>query len=288
MLPQATCVERSLLFVVIVTGLGLQGASTAAVSTTCHFGGPTGTASVVRLVLPRASDIALRVMTPTSFGERSSDVVGGRSSWHLATGLAVVRASDRKLFGWRFVQSGSSPRRLVVSAAGHDVRAALVAPGAPFNNVGGHVPDVLPGGVYYAVAFGTDGEPTLPNPWWSAQLAVDARVDCIPLGADTQIFDHDATDFRGGEQVSAYGVGHAANAQLDVLAGHRVVVGMIVAERQLVGSVRVVYRLPRRVAGSISEGVRGFAGGAGRYSFTAAYDGAFPLVLVAGVMFLPM
>jgi hypothetical protein len=275
-----------LLLAVLITCIGAQAVSSATGSTTCLLGGPAGTASVLRLVLPRsASTIALRVTSPTSLGARSSDIFGGRSSWHLVTGLSIVRASNDQLVASRFVQSGSSPRRLALSAAGLDERVDLLAPGAPFNHVGGDAPDVLPGGVYYAVAFGSDGDRALPNPWWSAELTVGAPVDCTPLAVGAEIFDHDATDFRGGQQVSAYGAGHAANARLDMRVPRKVVVGMVDAERQLVGSVRVLYRLPRGVSRSVADRLTGFAGGPGRYSFTATYDGLFPLVLVAGVMF---
>jgi hypothetical protein len=187
----------------------------------------------------------------------------------------------------RFVQSGSSPRRAAISVAGHDQRADVVAPGAPFNHTGGDAPPALPGGAYYAIAFGTDGGRALPNPWWSGELTVEAAVDCTPLSIDTEIFDHDATDFRGGEQVAAFGIGHGSGARLGMRAGDDLVVGMMDAQSQLVGSVRVRYRLPGGGGGSVRDRLEGFAGGPGRYSFTTTYDGVFPLVLVAGVAFSP-
>src|SRR2546426_694661 len=84
----------TLSFLVPIPGIGAQAVSSATGSTTCLLGGQAGTASVLRLILPRGdTTIALRVTSPTSLGARPSDTFGGRSSWHLATGLAIVRAS---------------------------------------------------------------------------------------------------------------------------------------------------------------------------------------------------
>lgn len=274
--------------VLLLAGLGAERASSAADSTTCHLGGPAGTASVARIHLPRStSGIALRVTTPTTLGARSSDVVGDRSSWHLATGLTVVRVGSERIAASRFVQSGSSPRRVAVSAGGHDVRADTVAPGAPFNHVGGFVPPVLPAGDYDIVAWGADGDAAQPNPWWSAQLTVGARVDCEPERAATYVFDRDGTDFSGGTQVAAYGAGYADGTRLRLRLPHGRVVGMIDAERQLAGSVQVGYRSAAGQGGRVTDDLAGFSGTGGRYTFTADYSGAFPVALVSGVVFRP-
>lgn len=273
----------------LIGGLGVERVATAAASSTCHFGGPAGTASVVRIHLPqRTTGIALRVTTATSLGSRPSDLAGGRSSWHLATGLTIVRAGSERLVASRFVQSGSSPRRVAVSAGGQDERADAVAPGAPFNHVGGTVPEALPAGDYYVVAYGADGDAAQPNPWWSAQLAVGADVACEPVRAVTHVFDRDGTDFTGGTQVAAYGAGYASGATLALPLRGGLVVGMIDAERQFVGSAQVRYRTATGQGGRVEDELAGFSGRAGRYTFTADYSGVFPLVLVSGVVFRPV
>ena len=275
--------------VLLVAGLGVERAATAAGSTTCRLGGPAGTASVLRLDLAhRTSGLALRVTTPTSLGSRPSDVAGGRSSWHLATGVAIVRARDAHIVASRLVQSGSSPRRVAVSAGGHDIRSDTVAPGAPFNHVGGSVPPELPAGHYYLVAYGADGGSAQPNPWWSAEVTLGARIGCQSIHAAPRVFDRDGSDFTGGTQVSAYGAGYAAGSALRMDLSKGLVVGMIDAESQLAGSVQVRYRSPTGQGGRVQNSLAGFAGHSGRYDFTADYAGAFPLVLVSGVVFRPV
>ena len=275
--------------VLLLAGLGVERAATAASSTTCHFGGPAGTSSVFHIHLARrTSGLALRVTTPTSLGSRASDLAGDRSSWHLATGLAVVGERGRRIVASRFVQSGSSTRRVAVSAAGEDVRADVAAPGAPFNHVGGDVPPELPAGDYYVVAYGTDGDTAQPNPWWSAELTVGARIGCEAVATTQRVFDRDGSDFTGGSQAAAYGAGYAAGSTLKMSLRPGLVVGMIDAERQFAGSVQVRYRSATGQGGRVKNSLAGFAGTAGRYTFTADYDGVFPLVLVSGVVFRPV
>lgn len=273
--------------VLVLTGAAWTTSATADAGTTCHLGGPAGTASVLRLVLPhRTTGVAVRVTTPTTVGSRPSDVAGERSSWHMATGIAVVDERTKQVVAARFIQSGSSPRRIAVSGAGQDVRQDVAAPGAPFNHVGGEVPAVLPGGVYDVVAFGSDGDPAVPNPWWSGQLSVGARVACDAVPATTRLFDHDGSDFTGGTQVSGYGVGYAAGTRLALTTPKDMnVVGMIDAERQFAGSVRVSYRPPHGQGGAVTDDLESFSGGGGRYTFTADADGVFPVTLVSGVAY---
>jgi hypothetical protein len=265
---------------------GHAGAATSA-STTCPFAGPTGTVSVIRFVLTRPASIDLRVTTPTSPGSQLSDVAGTRQSWHVATGLVILRASDVSIAASRFVQSDSSPRRATVTAAGVHQSDDVPAPGAPFAHIGGSVPASLARGVYYGVAFGNDGDAANPNPSWSAEMTIGAAIKCAPAHVPTRSFDYDGSDFTGGTQVSGYAVGYSSGAALAMRARLPVVVGLIDAGRQAVGDSSVSFTAPSGRHGTVTDTLSGFSGRSGNYGFKADYSGAFPMVLVSGVEFRP-
>lgn len=214
-------------------------------------------------------------------------MAGTRQSWHVATGLVIVRASDVSIAASRFVQSDSSPRRATVTAAGQHQSDDVPAPGAPFAHVGGSVPASLARGVYYAVAFGNDGDAANPNPSWSAEMTVGAAIECARSHVTTRSFDYDGSDFTGGTQVSGYAVGYSSGATLAMRAKLPLVVGLIDAGRQAVGDAKISYSAPGGRRGTVTDTLTGFSGRAGNYAFMADYSGAFPMVLVSGVEFHP-
>lgn len=257
-------------------------------SPTCPLGGPAGTVSVVDVVLPRgAPSLALRVTSPTAVEPTGPSALGSRSSWHLATQIALLRASDGALVASRFLQSGSSGRRAAASAGGRSTQADLTAPGAPFNHTGGGAPATLPRGHYLLVAYGSDGDRSLPNPWWSAEAAFGVSVRCIVANVPATLFDHDQTDFVGGTQATAFAASAGQGATLRVATTRRRVVGFVDAQAQFVGSAAARYTVPGRRPVTVSGRGVPFAGPPGRYSFSADWQGAFALVEVCGVQFDP-
>jgi hypothetical protein len=243
---------------------------------------------VVTLDLPRgAPSLALRITTPVSLATTpTATTVGGRSSWHLATLVAVVRASDGLLVASRGLQSGSWGRRLGVTAAGTEVRHELVGPTAPFTHAGGTVPDHLAPGRYYLVAMGADGSPALPNPGWSVDVDLGVVAPCVATATRTTVVERDQTDFTGGTQVTGYGGGLGQGTAVSVPQRQRFFVGMADAQTQLAGSATMSAALPRaRLV--VTNGLRTFSAGPGTYRVSADWSGAFPLVLLAGVGFTP-
>lgn len=251
----------------------------------CTLAGPAGSASVVRIDLPRgAPTLAMRITTSSALSPTDPSLVGGRNSWHLATEIALLRLPDGALVAHRELQTGSSPRRLAVSAGGRDTRADLVGPGLPFKHWGGFAPDFLRPGSYLLVAMGTDGDAAVPNPGWSAEAAFGAPVTCLPAPVRTSVFDLDQSAFRGGTQVSALGPGAGRDTAVTLSVARSWVVGMVDAESQLAGDVTVRLTTPRGTV-SVQNALRPFAGRRGRYLLRADWTGAVPLVLVAGVAF---
>jgi hypothetical protein len=253
---------------------------------TCTLAGPAGSASVVRIDLPRgAPSLAMRITTSSALSPTDPSLVGGHKSWHLATEVALLRLPDGALVAHRELQTGSSPRRLAVSGGGQDARADLVGPGLPFKHWGGFVPDFLRAGSYLLVAMGTDGDAAVPNPGWSAEAAFGAPVACLPAPVRTSVFDLDQSSFRGGTQVSALGPGAGAGTAANLTVAHSWVVGMVDAESQAAGDVTVRLTNPARSVSTVHDALRPFAGRRGRYLLRADWTGAVPLVLVAGVAF---
>jgi hypothetical protein len=269
---------------VLTAALLVAGATTGAHADpvgTCTLAGPAGSASVVRIDLPRgAPSLAMRITTSSTLSPTDPSLVGGRKSWHLATEVALLRLRDGALVAHRELQTGSSPRRLAVSAGGQDLRADVLGPGLPFKHWGGFVPDFLGAGSYLLVAMGTDGDAAVPNPGWSAEATFGAPVACLPATVRSSVFDLDQSAFRGGTQVSAVGPGAGRGTAATLPVAQSWVVGMVDAETQGPGDVTV------RVGSlTVRDALRPFSGRRGRYHLHADWTGAIPLVLVAGVTF---
>ena len=255
-------------------------------ASTCSVAGPANSASVERVVLPRgAPSLAMRITTSSALSPSDPSLLGGRKSWHLATEIALLRATDGAVVAYRMLQKGSAPRRLAASAGGRDVRADLLGPGLPFKHSGGYVPDYLPAGSYLLVAWGSDGDPALPNPGWSAEVTFGTATPCLPSRVRASVFDLDQSAFHGGTQLSAVGPGVGSGTAATLAVTKSWVVGMVDAQTQLAGRVRVKVTTPHRKVTTVENALRPFAGRHGRYLLQADWTGAVPLVLVAGVAF---
>jgi hypothetical protein len=246
----------------------------------CQLGGPAGTASVLRVDVPHGSrSLALRITSPAP-----PPTVTSRTSWHLATQVAVLRADSGALVATRVVQTGSNPRALAVTGSGHATRVDVPGPGFPFTHVGASVPPYLGPGRYLLVAYGTDGSAALPNPGWAAEASFGTAVTCAPLHVATRLVDRDQTTFTGGTQVSPLtGSGTAATWRLK----ERYVVGFADAATQGVGEATLRGSFPRGRTVSVHNGLAAFSAGSGTYRFAANWSGSFPLVLVCSLAFTP-
>jgi hypothetical protein len=271
------------LLAALVLSAGVPGAR-AQDPSTCTFGGPAGTFSVAKVDLPQgAPQLAVRITTPIQTAMQPTALAGDRSSWHLATALAILDANGR-LLASRLQQSGSSPRRVVVTYDGTGVaHQDFVGPGAPFNHQGGAAPDTLPAGTYYVVAFGSDGDARIPNPAWSAQVTFGRSISCLPLNLGGTVFDHDQTDFSGGTQIAAYGAGSGSELGLRWHANHPLNLTLLDAATQLVGSSTLQLRGPDGRSATVTDGMGAVSGSRGTYTVRGAFRGAFPLLLAAGV-----
>lgn len=277
---------RALVVASSLSLLASLAAPSHAATPVCALAGPAGTATVMRVELPAgAPSVAMRITTPTSLSATAPWVLGGRSSWHLATQVALIRARDGRLVAHRELQLGSWPRRVALSASGQSEHADAVGPGLPFKHTGGVVPDHLDPGSYLLVAFGSDGDSALPNPGWSAEVTFGVPAACLASTVGTHVFDADQTTFRGGTQVSALGPGIGTGTVWSAPLAHSLVLGMVDAQSQLVGDADVRVAPPRVPPFVVHDALRPFVGRAGRWRFEAQWQGAVPLVLVSGVTF---
>jgi hypothetical protein len=272
---------KALVAVAVFLTMTTPGLAQAA-DTDCAFGGPAGTAHVARLSLPRGSDfLDLRIS-----GTPPLTVAGDHADSHLAQGIGILDGRTGALVAARVTFWGTTTRTVVVRVNGTTVaHQELTGPAGPFQHASGTpVPSLTPGS-YYAVAFGTDGDPRLPNATWGADLRVGASVSCVPVG-DLETFDFDSTSFAGGTDVTGYGAGVVAGARLTISTSRRLVFGLFDAHTQVAGSARLTYSGPTG-SGSVQEEIAPFASRAGALTFHADAQGPFPILEVAGVAFSP-
>jgi hypothetical protein len=274
---EACCMPRRFaLFAVVLAAFAAPGAARA--DTACSFGGPASGFRAMRLALPQGSSF----LTMTFTSARPTMLAGDRSSWHFSQGIGVIDESSGELVAWKLLSQGNSPRRAVVEANGMDVaRHEITAPDGPFVHQSNGLVPSLPPGTYDVIAFGTDGDARLPNPWWGGEVRVSAAVSCAPLGSG-EIVDYDNTDFTGGTQVAAWGAGVAQDVRLSFHTARRLTFGLLDSETQLAGSATLQYSMPG-AQDTIENTTVPFVSGAGDYAFDANFSGAFPFVSISGV-----
>jgi hypothetical protein len=244
------------------------------------MGGPTPGYSVIRFDLPDGADFLGIEAGPG----RPMRVADDGKNWHLAQGAFVVNAATFDLEAYRVISSGTVPRRTVVRAEGSTLLdEANVGPDGPFRHTASRPRAGLPPGSYYAIGFGSDGDPRFPNAPWYFDVRVSGRHACTPIG-NAQIFDVDHTRFEGGTQIYSHGVGYAEGIgyTMDVPASTDIVVGLMDAAVQAAGEAELRYEMPGG-SGDVDDEIEAFVSVAGEHRFEADFHGSFPLILVAGV-----
>jgi hypothetical protein len=248
-------------------------------TTTCVFGGPTGTSQVRVLDLPDGSDFVTVRITAA----RPTRATSTHYNWHLAQGVFVIDDTTGTLIADHVRNEGTSPRRVV--AGGTSLEA--LGPDTPFVHEASLSTDHLAPGRYLLVGFGSDGSPALPNDQWGVEVVVGGTQTC-PLGATisppasiTSPLDVDHTDFAGGSKVGAAGVTSVDGATYGRTFGNRFVSGFVDASVQGAGDARVDYS-HAGVTGSIVDDIQPFVALGGAYSWTATLHGV-ALANVVGV-----
>jgi hypothetical protein len=279
---------RTWILAVSVAAVSLGVTAPAQANTECVFGGPTPGYRAVLLDLPSGSDF----LTLELSGTRAIRPVSEDDNWHLAQGIIVANADSvvagvPRIEAYRVESAGMWPRKAIARTAGIDLAEQTVpTPEVPYVHESAQLREGLPAGSYLIFAFGTDGGPALPDEWWTAGIQVEGAHTCTPLGdlGNEETFDYDHTDFSGGTQVYAPGIGHATNVSLAFTTGSEIVVGLMDAETQgrPASSVELSYALPS-TTGAISQQLVPFLSFGGDYAFSARYSGWSPLVLIAGV-----
>lgn len=274
---------RAVRRLLVVTILAVLAFRPAAAATQCTFGGPTPSFQVLRFELPSWGST---FVTLGLEGRRALQPANDDGSWHLAQGVMLVDAGG-EIVAYRIESAGKAPARAVVRAGGTTiVDQAVPAAEAPFSSYRALVPPSLPAGTYYAVGFGVGGGQGLLGPnEWRATVGLDGAHACEAIDVDGETFDHDHTDFEGGTQLYAPGAGIAEGIRLTFGTQRSVVLGLIDAGVIAPAGARaatVTFETPGG-SGKVENDIRPLRSGAGRHAFEAAYRGAWPHVIVAGV-----
>lgn len=256
----------------------------ALADTECVFGGPTPGAQVMRLDLPSGSSFLTLELSTT----RTTRPVAGEEDWHLAVGLVVINADSLEaaapvIEAYRVTSIGMWPRRVVVQADGMPgIDSPAPVPEIPYAHERSRLRDGLPAGSYLVVGFGTDGGGAGPNEYWMAGIQVSGTHACVPIG-NGESFDYDHTEFSGGTQAYAPGLGYGEGIRLAFDSPGDFSVGLMDAQTQAksASSVRLKYSMPSGV-GESSQELQPFVSVGGRFEFEARYVGWSPLVLIAG------
>jgi len=266
----------------IAGAVAMWPARAADATTRCSFGGPAGTSRVMRLSLPEGSDF----LSVTQTGTRVSRPAGTTQSWHLATGVFVIDEATHQLVSHRISNEGTATRRTVVEAEGTGAPRTDVAtpgPDTPFVHSSlSPVPGLAPGS-YLVVAFGSDGDPALPNDGWGGYVEVSGTHTCESLGSG-QILDVSHSDFEGGTQVSTSGAAYVDGASLSRGIEHDLVVGFMDASTQIGGSASLDYNTPGG-AGTVADAIVPFVSPGGVFSWTAHLTGVAPIANIAALEF---
>lgn len=254
--------------------------------TVCPMGGPTPGYRAIRFNLPQGSDF----LGLEPHGTRASRVISDNTNWHLASGVFIVNASTRQIEAYRVESVGSAPRAVVVRSDGADVvRQSTTGPDGPFYHTASKPRSGLAPGTYYAIGFGSDGGTTTPNEWWSYDVRVEGTHSCSSVG-NGAVFDVDNTEFAGDTQVYAGAVGAAEGITYSMPQPSNVdfVVGLMDAAVQGSelgggeGGAELAFQMPS-ATGVVEDEIVPFASGAGTHDFEGSFQGAFPMLLIAGV-----
>lgn len=277
--------KRIFALIVIMSSLAAVGARADEV-TVCPMGGPTPGYRAIKFTMPEGS--AFLGLEP--HGGRATRPLSDDTNWHLASGVFIVNAATREIEAYRVESTGTAPRALVVSSDGTDVvRQATTTPDGPFYHTALKPRSGLRAGTYYAIGFGSDGGTRTPNEWWSYDVRVSGKHACTSIGSGT-VFDVDNTEFTGGTQIYAGGIGSAEDITYSMTQPENidVVVGLMDAAVQGSevgggeGGAELSYAMPAST-GSVEDEIVPFSSTAGAHQFTGEFQGAFPMLLVAGV-----
>ena len=251
----------------------------AIASTTCTFGGAAPGFRVARLALPSGSSF-VNLELPA---KRPTHVVDQGSSWHLAQGILIVRADTLAIAAYRISSSGTAPSHVVVRADGTTAAdSAVPGPDGAFSHDRTGPTPGLSAGTYYAIGFGTGGGSSPPDRW-TASISVSVPVDCSAV-AIGETFDFNQTDFSGGTQAYAPGVGYADSISLAYSPSRTLFAGLIDANVQAAGNASLDYTTPS-ASGHIVRQVVPFVSVGGASTFTGAYEGPEPVLAIAGAAF---
>ena len=266
---------RFRLIAVALLATGLAAVPARAAITTCSMGGPTPGYKAIRLDLPTGTDF----VSIEPKGTRVSRVASDSSNWHLAQGIVIFNAQTLEVEAFRVEAQGSGARAVVLPGVG---AVPVSGPDGPFYHTAYRPRAGLPAGTYYAVGFGSDGGPTLPNEWWAVDIRIGGAVSCASAGVG-EVFDVDNTEFTGGTQAYAIAAGMAEGIEYELTTSREVVVGFMDAGIQGPGEATLDYSMPGGLEGTIEDEIVPFVSQGGTHAFTGNYQGIYPVLLVAGV-----
>jgi hypothetical protein len=204
-------------------------------------------------------------------------------NWHLGQGVFVIDEATRALVSYRISSEGSAPRRAVVAMNGSDpIVADTPGPDEPFVHSDLVAAPGLGPGRYLVVAFGSDGSAAAPNDQWSGQVQLSGSHPCLPIGVG-ELLDVNHTDFRGGQQVSTYGVSAMDGVSYSKTIDRDLIVGFMDASTQLAGDATLSYAMPGGRMGIVDDAIVPFVSSRGPHSWTASAHGVAPIVSVVAL-----
>lgn len=251
-------------------------------TTRCAFGGPVAGYRAMVLELPQGTDFLQLELT----GQRSFPrALNSEDGWHLAEGIAVIDADTHEIMAHQVLYIGTAAPVVTAEVDGQQVaRQPIQAGEGPWIHGSRNARPDLPPGNYYVVAFGTGG-PTggAFAQDWGGSIYLQGTHACHAT-APGETFDFDHTQFSGGTQVYAAGVGIAEDVALTFDTDRPLVFGLMEAGVQGGGTGRVSldYDMPSGAA-SLGRGIVPFVSSAGTHEFRASYQGVHPIVAVTGV-----
>ncbi len=254
--------------------------------TTCSMGGPTPGYRAMRFELPQGSSF----LGLEPYGTRPFRPVSNNTNWHLASGVYIVNAATKAIEAYRVESTGSAPRAIVVGLEGGETtKVSTTTPDGPFYHTASKPRAGLAPGTYYAIGFGTDGGTATPNEWWSYDVRIEGEHKCTSIG-DGVVFDVDNTEFTGGTQIFAGAVGSAEEIKHTMPLPDNIdlVVGLMDAAVQGSeigggeGGAELEYAMPSG-DGVVEDAIIPFSSWSGAHDFEGSFQGAFPMLLVAGV-----